>query len=161
MATFVAEGGDDSLTEEAQNNLDPMRRRINVMKNIGSRIVLALVVALTLAMGSVSTVSAARPTASVEISGVASGTFNISYSWSGYQVYAYSITIIDNGVTPNKVVYSYFRKFDGATSPFDSSGSVQATATIESDHIYTIYLTLLKKIGTRIDVVSSTWTPSQ
>ena len=123
-------------------------------------VLLALVMALTLVMGSVSTVSAANPNRILEatINNVNQYDTRIScqYRWEGYNM-AYGHSLVFHDDTDGTNFYEFIDLTDHKVPFYGYSGATIQGADIS--HTYTMTLTLLRKNGSTIITTSDTWTP--
>jgi hypothetical protein len=131
------------------------------MSKSGIRIVLALVIVLVLVIGSVSTVSAAKPvpTASAAITDV-EPIWGIHYtiSWDNYAVYSYSVYFYDNTSSPPTLVSGQSGPFVKKTKTFSYSGEASGSAIIiDGLRSFTVTLTIYDKNGDVLATSSDTW----
>ncbi len=121
-------------------------------------VILALVMALTLVMGSISTISATgKPVVSVlaDITGVDSSGIHYTISWNNFPTTEYSFYFYDNKTTGP--ISGQWSPFVRKVKDFSWSEIARGSAIYTGDgRIFTITLTVVNKKGETI-VASDTW----
>ncbi|MCJ7791375.1 MAG: hypothetical protein MUP49_03030 [Dehalococcoidia bacterium] len=128
------------------------------MKRTGLRIMLALVIALTLGIGSVSTVTSAppSPTLYITITHKEAGNLSFDYGWSGKAgVYSYFVGVYHNTVNP----LPHYQWSSGGTFTRRTTNQSlsQNLTSITEDGNYRINLAVYNRKGDGIGFISVTF----